>query len=74
MGDGERTRTRRHPTVNGRHASLDALLVGRHWTNHRGVEAMDYSYALVDRTVSGRQERWEDSPAGWQQRRRRGTA
>jgi len=26
---------------------------------------MDYSYALMDLTVFGRQEPWEDSPAGW---------
>ena len=30
-------------------------------------EAMDYSYALMDLTVYGRQEPWEDSPAGWPQ-------
>ena len=36
-----------------------------YWTNGRGVEAMDYSYALMDRTPYGRQETWEDSPAGW---------
>jgi len=38
-----------------------------YWTNRRGVEAMDNSYALMDRTVYGRQEPWEDSPAGWPQ-------
>ncbi len=36
-----------------------------YWTNYRGVEAMDYSLALMDLTVYGRQEEWEDSPAGW---------
>ncbi len=36
-------------------------------TTRRGVEAMDYSYALMDLTVYGRQEPWEDSPAGWPQ-------
>jgi predicted dithiol-disulfide oxidoreductase (DUF899 family) len=36
-----------------------------YWTTLRGVEAMDYSYALMDLTVYGRQEPWEDSPAGW---------
>ncbi|WP_433474520.1 DUF899 family protein [Spirillospora sp. CA-142024] len=36
-----------------------------YWTNGRGVEAMDISYALMDMTVYGRQETWEDSPAGW---------
>jgi predicted dithiol-disulfide oxidoreductase (DUF899 family) len=36
-----------------------------YWTTRRGVEAMDNSYALLDLTVYGRQEAWEDSPAGW---------
>jgi predicted dithiol-disulfide oxidoreductase (DUF899 family) len=39
-----------------------------YWTTRRGVEAMDNSYGLLDLTVYGRQERWEDSPAGWPQR------
>lgn len=39
-----------------------------YWTTRRGVEAMDYSYALMDLTVYGRQEQWEESPAGWPQR------
>jgi predicted dithiol-disulfide oxidoreductase (DUF899 family) len=38
-----------------------------YWTNGRGVEAMDNSYGLIDLTVYGRQESWEDSPAGWPQ-------
>jgi predicted dithiol-disulfide oxidoreductase (DUF899 family) len=40
-----------------------------YWTTRRGVEAMDYSYALMDLTVYGRQEPWEDSPRGWPQDR-----
>jgi predicted dithiol-disulfide oxidoreductase (DUF899 family) len=40
-----------------------------YWTNYRGVEAMDYSFALMDLTVYGRQEAWEDSPTGWPVRR-----
>ncbi len=28
---------------------------------------MDYDYALIDLTVYGRQELWEDSPSGWPQ-------
>jgi predicted dithiol-disulfide oxidoreductase (DUF899 family) len=36
-----------------------------YWTNYRGVEAMDYSFALMDVTVYGRQEEWEDSPPDW---------
>jgi len=39
-----------------------------YWTNGRGVEAMDNSYGLMDLTVYGRQEEWEESPAGWPQR------
>jgi predicted dithiol-disulfide oxidoreductase (DUF899 family) len=38
-----------------------------YWTTSRGVEAMDNSYRLLDLTVYGRQETWEDSPAGWPQ-------
>jgi predicted dithiol-disulfide oxidoreductase (DUF899 family) len=38
-----------------------------YWTTSRGVEVMDYSYALLDLTVYGRQETWEDSPPGWPQ-------
>jgi predicted dithiol-disulfide oxidoreductase (DUF899 family) len=38
-----------------------------YWTTMRGVEAMDNSYRLLDLTVYGRQERFEDSPAGWPQ-------
>jgi len=39
-----------------------------YWTSVRGVEAMDNSYRLLDLTVYGRQETWEDSPNGWPQR------
>jgi predicted dithiol-disulfide oxidoreductase (DUF899 family) len=38
-----------------------------YWTTIRGVEAMDNSYRLLDLTVYGRQEKWEDSPPGWLQ-------
>jgi predicted dithiol-disulfide oxidoreductase (DUF899 family) len=38
-----------------------------YWTTRRGVEAMDNSYRLLDLTVYGRQEAWQDSPAGWPQ-------
>jgi predicted dithiol-disulfide oxidoreductase (DUF899 family) len=38
-----------------------------YWTTSRGVEYMDNSYRLLDLTVYGRHERWEDSPAGWPQ-------
>ena len=39
-----------------------------YWTTRRGVEAMGNTYRLLDMTVYGRQEAWEDSPAGWPQR------
>lgn len=38
-----------------------------YWTAGRGIEVMDTSYALMDRTPYGRQETWEDSPDGWPQ-------
>jgi predicted dithiol-disulfide oxidoreductase (DUF899 family) len=40
-----------------------------YWTTRRGVEAMDNTYRLLDLTVYGRQEPWEDSPRGWPQSR-----
>lgn len=36
-------------------------------TAARGVEPMLFHYAVLDRTVYGRQEDWEDSPSGWPQ-------
>ena len=39
-----------------------------YWTNGRGVEPMGNGYTLLDLTVYGRQETWENSPAGWPQR------
>lgn len=38
-----------------------------YWTTGRGGEAMDNSYRLLDLTIYGRQEPWEDSPSGWPQ-------
>ena len=60
----------------GRHVGLmhlvcylrdGASVFETYWTTRRGVEAMDYSLALMDLTVYGRQEPWEDSPPGWPQ-------
>jgi predicted dithiol-disulfide oxidoreductase (DUF899 family) len=46
-----------------------------YWTTGRGVEVMAPGYAgLLDLTVYGRQETWEDSPARWPKRWGRGTA
>jgi predicted dithiol-disulfide oxidoreductase (DUF899 family) len=39
-----------------------------YWTTGRGNELMAPSYGLLDLTVYGRQEFWEDSPDGWPQR------
>jgi predicted dithiol-disulfide oxidoreductase (DUF899 family) len=39
-----------------------------YWTTRRGVEMLGNSYPLLDLTVYGRQEAWEDSPSGWPQR------
>jgi len=36
-----------------------------YWTTGRGNEVMAPSYGLLDRTIYGRQEFWEDSPEGW---------
>ena len=46
---------------------LHSRVFETYWTTLRGVETMDNSYALMDLTVYGRQEPWEDSPAGWPQ-------
>ena len=43
----------------------EASVFETYWTTRRGVEAMDNSYRLLDLTVYGRQEAWEDSPSGW---------
>jgi predicted dithiol-disulfide oxidoreductase (DUF899 family) len=39
-----------------------------YWNTSRGNEIMAPSYGLLDLTVYGRQEQWEDSPKGWPQR------
>jgi predicted dithiol-disulfide oxidoreductase (DUF899 family) len=38
-----------------------------YWTTGRGVEPMVGSYGILDMTVYGRQDIWEDTPAGWPQ-------
>jgi predicted dithiol-disulfide oxidoreductase (DUF899 family) len=38
-----------------------------YWNAGRGGEAFAPSYGLLDMTVYGRQETWEDSPTGWPQ-------
>lgn len=36
-----------------------------YWTTGRGCERMSGSYGMLDMTVYGRKEAWEDSPPGW---------
>ena len=36
-----------------------------YFTQGRGVDALLATYVLLDRTLFGRQEDWESSPAGW---------
>jgi predicted dithiol-disulfide oxidoreductase (DUF899 family) len=38
-----------------------------YWSSGRAAEAMAPAYGLLDMSVYGRQESWEDSPAGWPQ-------
>ena len=38
-----------------------------YFTTARGVEVLDGNFTLLDMTPLGRQEEWEDSPAGWPQ-------
>jgi predicted dithiol-disulfide oxidoreductase (DUF899 family) len=38
-----------------------------YWTTGRGCEPMGSCYGMLDMTVYGRQETWEDSPDGWPQ-------
>jgi predicted dithiol-disulfide oxidoreductase (DUF899 family) len=53
----------------------NARVFETYWTTGRGVEPMAPGYAgLLDLTVYGRQEAWEDSPGGWPQRWGPGTA
>jgi predicted dithiol-disulfide oxidoreductase (DUF899 family) len=35
-----------------------------YFTNNRGVEAIGSVWSILDRTPLGRQETWEDTPAG----------
>lgn len=65
----------RERLIAGRHFGMKCcyLRVGdrvyeTYWTTSRGVEVMAYSYGLLDMTVYGRQETWEDSPEGWPKR------
>ena len=43
------------------------------WTTGRGNEVMGNSLLMLDRTIYGRQEPWEDASEGWPQRFGSGT-
>ena len=46
----------------------DGDTVYRTWhTTSRGVEQLNYTFGLMDVLPYGRQEEWQDSPAGWPQ-------
>jgi predicted dithiol-disulfide oxidoreductase (DUF899 family) len=47
----------------------DGDTVYRTWhTSGRGVEQLTFTFALADVLPFGRQEQWQDSPAGWPQK------
>jgi hypothetical protein len=55
--------------IAGRHFGMrvcylrdDDRVFETYWTTGRGCELMGSSYAMLDMTVYGRQEAWEDSP------------
>lgn len=43
----------------------DDNLFETYWTTGRGTELALWSYAVLDHSVYGRQEGWQDSPPGW---------
>jgi predicted dithiol-disulfide oxidoreductase (DUF899 family) len=66
--------TSRDALIAGRHFGMnvcylrdDDRVFETYWTTGRGNETMGSSYAMLDMTVHGRQEAWEDSPEGWPQ-------
>jgi predicted dithiol-disulfide oxidoreductase (DUF899 family) len=44
---------------------VDDRVFETNWARGRGIEIMNPTLGLLDKTVYGRQEEWEDSPAGW---------
>jgi predicted dithiol-disulfide oxidoreductase (DUF899 family) len=57
----------------GEHFGLSAFvrdgeaIYQTYFTTDRGIETVVSSFTLLDWTVLGRQEKWEDSPPGWPQ-------
>lgn len=43
----------------------EGRILETYWTTGRGTEVLDWAYGLIDMTVYGRQEGWQDSPEGW---------
>jgi predicted dithiol-disulfide oxidoreductase (DUF899 family) len=66
--------TSRDALIAGRHFGMnvcylrdDDKVYETYWTTARGNEVMGSSHLMLDMTVYGRQEPWEDSPDGWPQ-------
>jgi predicted dithiol-disulfide oxidoreductase (DUF899 family) len=57
--------TDRAPFLLACYLQHDGRVFETYWTTGRGVEAMSPTYGLLDLTVYGRQEGFEDSPSGW---------
>lgn len=57
----------RHFGMQCSYLRVDDRVFETYWTTGRGAETMSYSYPMLDMTVYGRQETWEESPAGWPQ-------
>ena len=59
--EGENVRPQRLPCARA------TAVFRTYFTNARGVEVLRSNFTLLDMTPFGRQEEWEDSPAGWPQ-------
>lgn len=67
-------KTSRDALIAGRHFGMNVCYLREgdkvyetYWTTARANEAMGSSHLMLDMTVYGRQEPWEDSPDGWPQ-------
>ena len=64
-------RRKRHPVPDGSLSvffRLDDAAFHTYSAYARGTEGLTDAYSLLDTTPYGRQQDWEDSPAGWPQR------
>ena len=57
----------RHFGMKCSYLRVDDRVFETYWTTGRGCEAMGNSYGMLDMTVYGRKETWEESPEGWPQ-------